>query len=66
MPTTIQATGKRYKGQMLAATLLVAAGVVMIVVAQGDDGRLLWGAGVAAAGLAWYAVARLRAWWHHG
>lgn len=69
MTTTIQATAKRYKLQMLAATLLVAIGVVLIIVGaqdSADAGTLLWGCAIAALGLVWFLVVRFRAWWNHG
>ncbi len=68
MTTTIQATAKRYKLQMLLGTLLLCIGVVLIVVAAPNhaDGLMVWGAVISALGLAWYFAARLAAWWNHG
>lgn len=68
MTTTIQATAKRYKLQMLLSTLLVSFGVVVIIVGAqepGNDGPLLWGAAISALGLAWFLVVRFMAWWNH-
>ncbi len=58
---TTQGTARRLKAWQLGGTLIVALGVVLIVAEQH-----LAGAGVAAAGLVVYGVARARAWWRHG
>jgi hypothetical protein len=59
--TTIQLTGKRYKGVQAAGVLVMCVGVVGIVV-----GGHLWGSLATLGGLATYIAARIAAWWAHG
>lgn len=65
-PTTIQATGKRYKLHMLLGVAAIGVGVVAMVAAEPGGTAMLWGPLVALLGLAWYGAARLLAWWHQG
>lgn len=65
MPTTIQATAKRYKLQLLLSALLVCIGFTLIILSSAPVGHV-WGAAIAGAGLVWFLVARFLAWWNHG
>jgi len=67
-PTTIQATSKRYKGQMVAAVILMLVSFVVMLAgagARGSGGVIVGALGIAA-GFFWLLGARLYAWWHHG
>ena len=67
-PTTIQATGKRWKGVMLIGVLLSIGGcLVTIGASPGDsEGPFMGGVLVFLLGLALFVGARVGAWWHHG
>jgi ribosomal protein L32 len=57
----IEQTGKRYKGQMLAAGALACVGAVVAASFSPAIGVLMvLGGGV------WLLAARFGAWWHHG
>jgi predicted nucleic-acid-binding Zn-ribbon protein len=61
--TTTQATAKRFKGQQLLAAGLCAVGIILLV--SGGEGGV-WGTLLLVAGFAWFLLARVIAWWHHG
>lgn len=64
-PTTIEQTGKRYKGMMLIGTVTAGIGIgVMFGMQQGMAPMI--GLLLTLAGLALYGGARFMAWWHHG
>lgn len=59
--TPIEQTGKRYKGQMLIASLVCAGGVVLAIA-----GSPAIGLAALVIGVVWYFIARFGAWWDHG
>ena len=61
--TTTQATAKKFKGQQLLAAAACALGVIFLV-AGGNSAS--WGGLLLLAGLVWFLLARVLAWWHHG
>lgn len=67
--TTVQATSKKLKWQLLAATAVLVAGIVMFVMRLNspagfqDPGSLP--VVLMAVGLTWYTLTRFRIWWHH-
>jgi predicted metal-binding protein len=62
---TTQLTAKKFKLQELLAVAAIIAGVVIVIVADGQAGRLIGGA-LALAGFVLYISARIRAWWNSG
>ncbi|HEX7112734.1 MAG TPA: hypothetical protein VF216_09840 [Mizugakiibacter sp.] len=60
-PTTIQATGKQYKGLQLTGVLLILAGVVVGIGGAPVFGPLLGGLGVVC-----YIFGRVGGWWANG
>ena len=69
---TIQETSKRLKAQVVASTLIGAAGLIWILAAMkmsewdtflrmARGGIVLW-----CIGLIWLIVTKFRIWWHHG
>lgn len=64
-PTTIEQTGKRYKGRMLAGTIVAGVGIgIMFGVNEGMGPAV--GLITTLAGFGIYGWARFMAWWNHG
>lgn len=69
---TIQATGKRYKGQQILAAITVILGVVIGIgggngaSAGSNNSAVSIGVALFLSGLAWFFLARFFAWWNHG
>jgi len=65
--TTVQATSKRLKAQMLLAVLSLSVGIVWVILAvnASERGSLAVPTSLFVGGLVWYAIIRFRIWWHH-
>lgn len=63
--TTIQQTSKKFKLQTLLSISLVLFGLLFLWAesSSGQDGTI--GGSLAAIGLSWYLITRIRSWWHH-
>lgn len=64
-PREVELTSKRYKRQMVIGGTLTLAGLGLTVATFGT-GWARAGLAIFAIGFAWYAVARMLAWWNHG
>jgi len=65
--TTVQATSKRLKAQMLLAALSLSVGIVWVILAANasEPTSLAVPTSLFVGGLVWYAITRFRIWWHH-
>jgi len=63
---TVERTAKRFKGQVLIAAALIVIGLVWGIAGIQSEERSGWPGLLLIAGLGWYVVTRVRAWWHHG
>jgi len=65
---TIQRTSKRWKLNMLLGAVVWFAGLGLIALALGDQlAQFLWvGVGSMVAGITWFWVAVIGAWWENG
>jgi uncharacterized membrane protein YvbJ len=67
--TTTQATSKKFKAQILFATLLFWCGLFEVLLALGVETRNSTTGTLSslamAVGVSWYIVTKLRIWWHH-
>lgn len=64
----IEKTGKRYKGYQLLGALLIAVGIMLAIVGNGEasDFLLITGVMMGIGGALVYLFAGLGAWWEHG
>ena len=60
MTTLIEKTSKKYKNQMLQASMVIILGFVSLGFSTTVSIVLIFG------GLVWLVVANMQAWWHHG
>jgi hypothetical protein len=73
-PIVTERTAKRFKRQILLATLLILAGLALIIgnfalnlaTLRLNGNLMTLGLGALIIGVIWLAIARLAAWWHHG
>lgn len=65
-PVTVEQTSKRIKLQILLGGAVISASVAWMIGSIAVGGEILAPAAAFICGLAWYAVARIVAWWHHG
>lgn len=65
---TVEQTGKSWKLQQLLSVLCIVVGATLTMVGYQTQARAIGaiGAVLLLAGFAWYAFARIGAWWFHG
>ena len=65
--TTVQETSKKFKLQILLASIMFWAGLFMIVyrIQTGAKVGNVWYLLASIIGLVWYIITKFRVWWHH-
>ena len=66
-PTTIEATGKKWKGMLLVSVAIIFFGFIFLVggVSEGSTGAMVIAFLFLFVGLILFIRAKFGAWWHH-
>ena len=63
--TTVQQTSKKLKAELLLAIGLASFGFLLLWLEGSSSQYGAIGGGLAAVGLLWFLITRIRIWWHH-